>query len=344
MTFENIKLTCTILSPVHVGTGEEIAVYDYFIQSGLLIKVSMDRVIRSLSPDEIEEFNKLNDDGNYLGIRKFLIQKSRDRNWLTKVSDFTIPVSGEVEKKYVENIGNPENQLLIRLNQRTSISNNPIIPGSSIKGAIRTAILSKLGLQFDDLPLKPQQTEGKLLNIYKINKRGKRFFDVGKDPFKYLKISDVHFTHGNTIINTVKNIVKESDNLIRVNEMQMIHEVFNSFLTGTNLQFELTIRLAQMRVGGTILNKKYIIEACRQFYNDKLDREFNYFQDTIIEENILKIKDQIDFTNEFLIRVGRFSGKESITLDKHRKGKPSQTRNLADGKYPMGWILCKIVE
>ena len=345
MKFDKLKLSCTMLSPVHVGTGEEIAAYDYFIQSGILIKVNINKIINSLVDDELTEFNKLNDHGNYLGIRKFLTQKSQDRNWLANVTDFTIPVSKEVEDKYTENIDNPENQLLINLNERTPVINNPILPGSSIKGAIRTAVLSQLGLHHEKVPYKSQEAEAKILNTYKINRKNNRpYIDVGSDPFKYLKISDVQFPTGVTYICSVKNVAKDTNDNIKINEMQMIHEVFNSFVKGKEINFESIINLGKMRVGNLIIDKDFISKACKQFYNDKLrNSEFNYFQGTDIESNVIKIMQQINSNDEFLIRVGRFSGKESITLDKHRKGALPKTRNLAEGKYPMGWIKCKVI-
>ena len=55
--------------------------------------------------------------------------------------------------------------------------------------------------------------------------------------------------------------------------------------------------------------------------------------------------------NEFIIRVGRHSGVESVTLDEYRNPQPpgkvkswGNTRNIADGFYPMGWIKMRYEE
>lgn len=341
MRFEDIRLECEILSPVHIGTGEEIAAYDYFIQSGLLIKINLNKVIDSLSENELAQFNQINESGNFIGLRRFLIKKSNDRTWLTGVTEFTIPVSSEIEKKYNENIDNPANQLLIQLNQRTRISNNPILPGSSIKGAIRTAVLNKLGTKFDHLPGNSRKAEGILLNAF--NKKTGNF-QVEWDPFKYFKIGDVQLNQGDSYICAVKNVSKDGQNRLKTNEMQMIHEVFNSTLVDKSLKFEIVIKIGKMQAGNEILDKRFIFNSCKGFYNHKLSTtNFDYFQGTEIEDYIVKIMKQVNSSDEFLIRVGRFSGKESITLDKHRTGKLAATRNLAEGKYPMGWIKCKVM-
>jgi len=344
MKFEDIKLECEVLSPVHIGTGEEIAAYDYFIKSGLLIKINLNKVIGSLTESELMEFNQINESGNFIRLRKFLTKKSSDLGWLTSVTEFTIPVSSEIETKYNENIENPENQLLINLNQRTRLSNNPILPGSSIKGSIRTAVLSKLGLRITNLPKSAQFAEAKILNTLRENKFGKTYFDVSGDPFKNFKIADVQLKQGDTYICSIKNISKDGRGRLKTNEMQMIHEVFNSILVDKSLKFEIDIKIGKMQVDNEILDKLFIINACKSFYNDKLrTTNFDFFQGTEIEDYVVKIMKQINSQDEFLIRLGRFSGKESITLDKHRDEKPVATRNLAEGTYPMGWIKCKLL-
>jgi hypothetical protein len=49
------------------------------------------------------------------------------------------------------------------------------------------------------------------------------------------------------------------------------------------------------------------------------------------------------------MRLGRFSGVESVTLDNYRNPKPpggktiwGTSRNLTEGLYPMGWVKVEV--
>jgi len=68
-----------------------------------------------------------------------------------------------------------------------------------------------------------------------------------------------------------------------------------------------------------------------------------FFEGTEVYDQLLQIKEGLKDEKEFLLRVGRFSGRDSITFDHRAKPDSPKTRNLADGKYPMGWIKCKIL-
>lgn len=115
----------SVESPVYIGSGEELDSMDFVVQNGRVSIISVDKVLAELknkgeSPlvlhDEIERFGRNFDFG------KFLYRKGID---VEKVSKYTLPCDGNPNK-----IG-------------TFIKNAfgiPLIPGSSIKGAIRTAL------------------------------------------------------------------------------------------------------------------------------------------------------------------------------------------------------------
>jgi len=46
--------------------------------------------------------------------------------------------------------------------------------------------------------------------------------------------------------------------------------------------------------------------------------------------------------DECIIRVGRFSGISAVTINNFRI-KEAKTRNLFEGKYPMGWVKIKFI-
>ena len=343
--YEKIALECEILSPIHVGSGEEIPVYEYIIYDGMFFKIDLNKTISLLSQEELTEFNRLNDRGDYNALRAFLKNKYDNHQFREKVTEFVIPVTREVEELYFEKINDIENQLLIKLNQRNPLSKQAIIPGSSIKGSIRTALLAMLEKNYDKrIDGDASRIEGELLGA--LTKQGK--INPLKDPFKHLKINDVSLSNSHTYITTVKNCIKSEDDLVTIDGIQMIYEVTQSVLSGYPIKFKLDLILSsEFKIfqdkRPINISSQTLIEACKSYFKERLEKiEAHYFASTPIQNEINKIYNAVDYNKgEFLLRVGRFSGKLSLTLDKHRVGKEPKSRNLAEGIYPMGWIKCK---
>ncbi len=342
--YTKMTLECEILSPVHVGTGEEIPVYEYVISNGLLFKINLDKAISLLSPEELNQFNDFNENGNYTGLRAFLAEKYGDQKFRDKVTEFAIPVTREVEEIYKEKIDDTENQLLIKLNQRDPLTKQAIIPGSSIKGAIRTALLAMLEKSYEGrINGDASKVEGELLRA--LNRRDR--IDPLRDPFKHLKVEDVSLPVNSTYISKVKNGIKGEDEFFTV-DIQMIHEVTQSLLTGHSIKFTVNLLVSsEFKIFNQSppqqVTPQILLQACKTYYKERLENiEALYFVNTPVQNGINLIHNAVDYDKgEFLLRVGRFSGKMSVTLDKHRSGKEPKSRNLADGKYPLGWIKCK---
>jgi len=343
--YRKITLECEILSPVHIGVGEEIPVYEYVIFEGLLYKIDLDKAIFLLSSEELSQFNEFNERGNYTGLRAFLANKYVDTKFRERVTEFTVPVAGEVEEIYKEKIDDTENQLLIRPNQRNPLTKQAIIPGSSIKGSIRTALLAQLEKSYGGrIGGNASKLEGELLGA--LTKRDR--VDPLRDPFKHLKVEDVGLPSNSTYISKVLNSIKSENKFFTI-DIQMIHEVTQSLLTGHPIKFTLDLLISSefkifQQNRPQQITTQILLDACKTYYQERLEKiEGRYFVNTPIQSEINKIHNAVDYSKgEFLLRVGRFSGKMSLTLDKHRVGQEPKSRNLADGKYPMGWIKCRV--
>jgi hypothetical protein len=107
-----------------------------------------------------------------------------------------------------------------------------------------------------------------------------------------------------------------------------------------------------------------LFEACFEFFSDSLDQEtFRFYQNSAVAsylENILEKREWSE--EETLLRVGRFSHFESMTIKEYRqlqrprrvrfqrdqeRDEPGQlpgTRNLYEAKYPMGWVRLTVAK
>jgi CRISPR-associated protein Csm5 len=339
------KLHCEVLSPIHIGSGGEIDPLSYIIDSGRLYGVSFDKFVYAMSDETRTRFEGLIDKGDLIEIRKFVaehINKEKDTN-------FSIAVSPKVASLYKSKISDIQNQLLIYPFIRTNGDSIPLIPGSSIKGAIRTALISEMAKN-SNLP-KPRDAREE----YTFESAILGYKDGKDDPFRGIKIKDRSLQRDDTIIREVKNISRKKGGL-EANNIQIICEVIQAQLTGKGVNFETEMSFDDELYSTKYLSKTFTIEqvfkSCRNFYRDKMEQEHNkFYRNSEIE----KFSDQLLNTSfdekSFPFRLGRFSGVESVTLDKYRNPKPpgnktvwGTSRNLADGVYPMGWVKVTVSE
>ena len=106
-----------------------------------------------------------------------------------------------------------------------------------------------------------------------------------------------------------------------------------------------------------------IIDSCNDFYSNEFDEEYDKFYKDVYEyiDLVDKLKQIINETSkkqdQFILRLGRWSQVESMTLEDFRAPKtPSRkgkqmpygtTRTVFDynGEYlPMGWCVCTVEE
>lgn len=130
----------TPLTPIHIGSGNELTPYNYVIKNDKFYRISLERVIPQLSEKEKEELIRILETNNFIKIRSF-IQKV----YMPKYGYYySCSVDEDVIIKYESKIAgskksNEENKLSVE----EFIGNHigKYIPGSSIKGAIRNAYL-----------------------------------------------------------------------------------------------------------------------------------------------------------------------------------------------------------
>jgi len=337
-------LLCDLLSPIHIGVGDEIDPLTYIIEGENLYKISLKDFVSNMNNDTREKFENLINKNDLIGMRSFITETiDIDRD-----SSYSVAVDPTVRNLYAAKIDDIQNQLLINPEH----DERPLIPGSSIKGAIRTAIVSELA-KASNLP-KPKnsreesQFESKVLG-YK---------DGKDDPFRGIKIRDAFLEKNSTIIRQVINVSKDGveEGALKVNDIQMIYEVTHSMISGRLVNFETELLIDESLFSAGFLSKNLalndIIRSCTKFYQPKILEEHEKFYKGSCSEPCSKqlIETPLD-GHSLLLRVGRFSGVESVTLDKYRNPKPfgnkniwGTTRNLAEGLYPMGWLKINILE
>ena len=283
------KIKLQIITPIHIGNGEEYLPYDYVIE---------DNKIKIIDK---KEFNK-----------EILENKNLYENFLS-ISDNSKKVVNFFRnnaKKFIEEIyieKNAKDYLLKKGDIRApihqfikDINNTPYILGSSVKGVLRTVIANKIFKENKD-ELKDINKENTFIAKTFCN-QGK--FDAKKDFLKVLQISDLKPINYKKEVIKPLNIGQKGENPIPV-----ILEVISYG------EFEGTITINEYLLSETKhapknFNLNYIQDALRDYFKKIIEFEKN-------REWWKKL--YIPGYEEFLIKIGKHSGAGAKTIEEKRK-------------------------
>lgn len=338
-------ILCEVLSPVHVGTGKEINTLEYVITNGKLYKISFERLVAAMDTATRSAFEDIIDTGNLVKLRQFVSKRIN----VNQDAVYCIEVSGTIERMYEDKFDDLRNQLLINPFFRTQGERIPALPGSSLKGAIRTAIMTQLVKR--KKPSRPR------------NVREERVFeqtilgcnDAKNDPFRGLKIRDASLHNEVMQLRTIENFSRKHGGSLHPTGIQMNCEVTCSMLTGKQLEFNVELIFDDLLFASGYVRERLcpegIKKACNAFYRPKMKMEHEkFYKNSNVEGSSSQLLNVPFKEDSFLLRTGRFSGVESVTLDEYRNPRPpgrrrgwGTSRSLADGLYPMGWVKATFV-
>ncbi len=353
------KIVIKTLTPVHIGSGDVLDPLEYVIKDRVMYVFDQQRFISNLTPKLRQRFVSYIDEDKMVELRSFIRENFKpDASYVL----YRATVEESVEEEYERNIGDRSlrNQLQIQSFIRPSLvsGNLPYIPGSSLKGAIRTA--------FIDAVLKSKESkhpqwrnirrgrelEGAALGYGREgrDRRGnlKVKLDVRKDPFWMFKVEDVYFPQNSLGVYRVYNVTKN-----RQSSIPMTCEMLKPQVVGTGY---ITITDDESRK----INKyhrgdrfKYticmddVVKFCDLYYKKALKKEeekFSSLPSGKYYKDLLKAFSNKD-KKSVILRLGKFSQIEYITFNPpYRRPRVPRSkgwgnsRNLVSRKYPAGWV------
>lgn len=306
------------LSPIHIGCDE---VYEpmCFVMDESSEKMTVfdaESFLENLNNNERQEFSNICKEGSISSILK--IYKFISRH---KPTGHKIQVSPGLIGHYKKTLSLPlNNERMIKneLNRfmigRTSFSpttGRPYIPGSAIKGAFRTAYLNHLADSGKTRHARDARELEKLLMEGSFN----------SDPFRFLKISDfMPLGDISTQVVYAINEKKKTSKFEAKGPYQILEVIpAGSMFTGIlNLEFPL--------ISGQIarpLTSERLFSSVGAFFGKERKRE---------EETLRGINAPTSINSSpegLMLRIGRHSGAESLTVERFRnikimKGKGEQ--------------------
>lgn len=326
-----MRLLLETLTPVHIGTGEAIDPYDYVIIDKLY-KINLGKFVSSLNSEDKENFIKVLSSG-IVKTRRFIKEKANLQN----VTEYSIDVDSEVMHSYKDKINDPNNQLSIQTFIKTL--GMPFVPGSSVKGAIRTALLFSIA---DDRIVDTRNVEESLF----------RYKNPRDDPFRALKISDsLPISLDNMVIYSVKTFTKR---------YKFTASGYDNFIEGTNSDYtDKVVKIYHEMVIDHELKKQNkfmdidigtIISSCNKFYKEVIRKELNFYSSSEISyayyiyEKLEKIASNLESEKSFILRLGWGSGYDSTTINLAKERPENKiSRRLIREEFPLGWVKAKIL-
>ena len=309
MKQETFFFRLEVLSPLHIGCDEDYEPTNFVVdeKNSELINFNPLDFISRLDYDEKTEFCRICDQGtlaSLLDIFKFMQRhaaKAKGRRvqvgagFLQHYAS-TLQISNRDQRRLHKEL----NQFRIERTAFQPLTGSPYIPGSAIKGAIRTALLNLR---------KPN-------NLLPTRDLEENIFDGGSfstDPMRLVKVSD--FVAEREPVNRIVYAVnkKKKPSKFDFSAPYQLLEVVKpgaSFIGSVSIVSLGSERGKIPRNPVTMLELK---EALRQFFLHEKERENRELAVVGIAGGAIPPENET-----LLLRVGRHSGAESLTIDGYR--------------------------
>ena len=362
---KTVPCTISTLSPVHIGCGEDYYPTNYVIDGGFLHSFSEEALIEALTLNEKKELAQLAEIQTQDGLKKLQKFVYNKRKKLCNYASHSVPVSEQLEEFYQDRITNNGNNALdIARHAFNPYSQTPYFAGSSIKGAIRTALLNmvnngkKLQDVLNSLNIKNQNgmtyivKENKdLPKNEKVSDKLQKFLlgykDIPDDPLRLLKVSDANYQHDlfGAEIRFSLNRKNWQSEFISTAAEKDIYKRLECLPAFRHHSFKFDITFLQ---GKYLFNIELIAKVCNDFFKPQLIKELvllrnlKYANDAWLDglEALLdgELGEALKNNQAFLLRIGQHGGAESNTLEgvrhiKIMQGKDKETKEKRPDKY-----------
>ena len=318
------KYKLETITPIHIGSGEILNQIDGYYANGRWYHIDLDKVLAHPSAD----INALTSEMAQRDFRwqRYLSQRSMNP---TELSAYSLPCSQSPETGEVREA-------------IKTIGNCPYIPGSTIKGAIRTAFLSELIVKNNKLF---QNNLAYLQNLTRQPARGNPRREtpakkieqdaIGRDPnhdiLRALQVSDTDTLTSDALeIGVAWTVTLDQDNELvqKIDDGKEYKNYVQQIQTGQNLTFTLKIdelllrELEKTRLHFSDLQEetlRNIVKVCRLEADALMQSErefFEYYEFPNIPEVYNKLIDENADPPEgtFFLQIGWGTGYHANTV------------------------------
>lgn len=375
---ERVELVLTPLTPIHVGCGVDFVPMGYVIDDGFLYAFDPARVpVTESDRAALNAAVRRRGSDAILALHRFFFERS---DWCKGAARNVVAVAAGVAEQYRERIGEVAqfetggrevvNRLAIERTAHHPHSGIAYLPGSSLKGAMRTAWLDrKNGGRPRWGNESAQELEKRLL--------GGGAFQT--DPFRFVSVADAV---GDDVVSRVYFSAKHEKRAVHHKGQEVGARGLTArrecIAPAQRAALRCTLAIdgfdSRHKPGDTpspdarIASWRALADACNGYYRPRLEKELELLEGRHfvapdwaqrMRALLRALAPFLDAGDATLLRVGRHSGAECVTLDgvreirirqdagkEARSGSESTTVWLAaevehdrSGLQPFGWLL-----
>ena len=338
-------LHLTPLSPLHPGTGEDYEPTNSLIHGDALYTFDPARAI--LNPEQERELHAAAQSGDLQHIQRYF--RHNPKPYIaaaTHASSVSKGIAAEYQKNYGEIVQreskgkNVHNRFQIERTATNPHNHQPYIPGSALKGCLRTALLEQLSADYrGNKPTAKQAIhyENELLGSF------------ATDLLRLLKPADLSAaapiaTHIQYATNHKKRIVKgrERGKGVPGRRETIQHGQYRAFSGSLTLQNLLLDHRPHIKNPGKILPGETrpdftrLIRAANRYHLTRFTKESALLAERGLvhpqwqrstEQLLRQLIPQFDAGNILLVRLGKNGGAEAKTLEKYAQIKIMGAKN-----------------
>ncbi len=357
-----LTLRAIPLTPIHVGDGTELTPDQYKIGNRELLLFNPARTLAGLPEEQRKRYLQALDHGQLEESHQIIREAVRDEQVTGRIA--VSDSSAEALRRNANRSG--------RIHPFVRSGGKPFIPGSSIKGALRTALINR----FADAGVKSRVEEVRDVRS-KHNALVKSALnlasdDTSDDPLRFLSVADTAIPDDATRIDRAYVIKRDRDGTLKPNDMQMHYERLLGASDGplprdhwlnVTVQFdEEAMRDSRRRScpPGRVFGLKDLHDAVCEFHWGRWQSERERFfsgeartcaaMDRLLNNVKKEGKALADIgptaiPNYWLLRIGRFGHFESKSVDGLRQGRRPQDKDhpqLAPGSEGISRTVVRV--
>jgi len=379
-----IKVRLHVMSPLHIGCDDAYEPTSFVIdeETKKLIEFEPVNFIKALSEDDRRRFSEIcMSDNSILQVYKYVRQKYR-KDMGGRAVDIADGLVNHYRK--VLSLSTFDKKAVINnfIIQRTAYNpqnDTPYIPGSSIKGALRTGYLSvlatcggslsELAKSLDDINYRPSNPVKRARNAKDLEERllGGSF---SSDPFSHVKVSDFLPVKNirRKVLYAINRRKKKSDRDTAAESGPP--QIFETISPGSIFEGQIIIKKPLEGAISSPVTRDNLFLASHRHYVNNLKQENEALRKNEIKRHVgINVNNKFEKTlkiRAYLFRLGRHSGAEAVTIEGNRKIKimqgmgrqpqyldrattfwlAAEERKPKNGTslLPLGWAVLEVIE
>ncbi|MCS7315151.1 MAG: type III-A CRISPR-associated RAMP protein Csm5 [Bryobacterales bacterium] len=343
----------TPLTPVHIGTGETIGPEEYLIQVGQFVRINTHKILMDWPLASRQRFEQFIFNNRIEEARRMLHDAASK-------AEFQLyrAAIGEPSRRELERVAPSKRSGEVHTHVRNLHTGRVVVPGSAIKGAMRTAVLSvlahhegqKLAALVRSALNRDRNTAWMTLEEQALSYEREHTED---DPLRMLRVSDGELPTGAVRVDRVQ-VVGRGGQSGQAQKIQLHLERLLSRADGSP-PYSCEVRIildGRVRVRRP-LDWSFLVASCNYFF-------WHRYQEEVIAFPILAEREWVPASwpqGSILLRIGRFSHFESLSVDGLRSGWNIQRKCPIEGMgssrslcmitdqilAPFGWVLLEPV-